>query len=306
MDYQAGRAVGSLSRFMGIPRAILEQFAANVAASWRLRGYEKPKPNKSYEAYMNGVFDEEGSWHGTMISGNDAMENLLTDETNESDVDSDDATEVEGFEHTCSISMSDEQEMIDAQIQMELSSSEKWSRNTFEAATTLLPGNERASTEKKMPLREGSVIRPENWGLQSAEASGYAQPRSSSLFTFERPRIPGPPTDWEVRNSRDDSPAPTELSALDTFTTELMIKAEACSTIGSFSRGPSTNRAASEPILPRAEEEEGHDGNEGGWAEAAVQEEPVVVDLCSDADDEDDIEDLGLEIVGSRTIEVQG
>jgi hypothetical protein len=58
--------------------------------------------------------------------------------------------------------------------------------------------------------------------------------------------------------------------------------------------------------LVRTDEKEGRYGNEGGLTQAALHEELVVVDLCSDADDEDDVEDLRLEIVGSRIIEVQG
>jgi hypothetical protein len=58
--------------------------------------------------------------------------------------------------------------------------------------------------------------------------------------------------------------------------------------------------------LVRIDEKEGRDENEGALTEAALHEKPVVVDLCPDANDEDYVEDLGLEIVGSRIIEVQG
>jgi hypothetical protein len=77
----------------------------------------------------------------------------------------------------------------------------------------------------------------------NAPASPFEVPRSLSLSSIQ-------PLDmaYRITNSqaRDPSVAATELSALDTFTTELLAEAEECSTTGPFSRHPSMFRAIPE------------------------------------------------------------
>ncbi len=316
MDYQAGqagRAVGLLSRFMCIPDELREQFTAKVAASWHLLGFDKAKRNKLYEAYMNGVFDER-SWDGTTLSDNDII--IEDFEDNENDENSDSANDTMGAEHheerKC-MAIADEQDLLDTQLQMELSSSLRHSSTTWEANAASRIEKDGASVGPRISSRVNTL---EDKIQHFSQVSRYAQPRSSSLFTFERPRIPGPPTDWEATKSRDASPASTERSALDTFTTELLAKAEECSTVGSFGRGPSTIRWTSEAqtVGPENTQNERDDD-----VQKMLRREYVVIDLMSDededgeeeqeeeGDDDDDdgdesVEDLGLEIVGSRVI----
>src|SRR5947209_3714454 len=51
MNEETGRAVGCLSKFMGIPPEVLRPFAAKVATSWRLGGYSKKSCSKIYRAF---------------------------------------------------------------------------------------------------------------------------------------------------------------------------------------------------------------------------------------------------------------
>ncbi|NJR31317.1 hypothetical protein HC762_00805, partial [bacterium] len=138
-----------------------------------------------------------------------------------------------------------------------------------------------------------------------------------SLFTFRPPirTTTGRPTNRRLRDQRPPSPAPSEHSALDTFTTELLAKAEECSTVGSLGRGPSTLRAFSpspsppgvgsstassettnpcgsgarekidknEAVMVQDEEEEEEEEEEG-----SEDQFDVVVDLCSDDEEEEE------------------
>lgn len=317
MDYQAGTAVGWLTTLMRIPPELREQFAAKVASAWRLRGYEKATTNGLYEDFMNGVFEEEGSWSGLKPCGSRGMEDALDDDQDASDGNSDEAMEGDPIRYSNVSPMMDEQDLIDAQLRMELSSSLGCFENASDATPPSASASNIAATKATSTSAESRL---DGWDpFRSSRPSQYAKPRSSSVFTFPRPKIPGPPTDWEATHSRDVSPAPTKLSALNTFTTELLAKAEECSTIGSFGRGPSTTRGVSE--VPRVEPEEGRGRGESAEPLAGSRwpEEAVVIDLSSDGEEEveekdggddddvdDDVEDLGLEILGSRTINKQG
>lgn len=304
MGYQIGEAIGSLARFMHIPKDLQEQFTLEVARSWRLKGSEKSQPNDFYKSYLNGVFDEEGSFDGLVMG--DVDDNLIdTDDQDEYDESADDLIEAEQPNCNHDAPRPDEQDLIDAQLQGELS----WSlcpteSSNVDITSTTDDGVYSIDSDVSRRLR-----RPEVPDLDSLRGSRYAQPRSSSLFTFERPRIPGRATNWEANNSREVSCVPTERSALDNFTTELLAKAEECSTIGSFGRGPSTDRAFSEVAIDidEGEEEEYEEGN-GRLMDGSPGEDLIVVDLFSDDEDEDeddDVVDLGLEITGSRAVGAQ-
>ena len=313
MDYQAGRAVGSLSRFMRIPYERREQFTAKIAAAWHLCGSDKEKPNRFYESYMNGVFDGEGPWDSLTTSDHGGfIEDVQRDEHDENSDSADDTIEVEHSDYRQCNATTDEQALIDAQLHSELLTSLRLSSDISRSHSTSIIEEDGAPFGPSIPSPVSRLGKPRH---QLSETSQDAKPRSSNSFTFQRWAITGARPDWEVLDSRDNSPTATERSVLDTFTSELLVKAEEASTVGSFGRGPSTVRDASEvQVLGREEEkEEQRADNEGNDASphTALGENSVTVDLSSDEDgpvvvdistDDDGETDLGPEIIGCRSV----
>jgi len=310
-----------LLRNIGFPEEYWEDFAVNFAESCLLPGWRGGKPKKRYEQYLKGVLHMDG-------------------QEIPSDIEDDETTTEEGDERRASalnniimakqdaqadvIDADEEQVLVNAQLRAELAKylSDNAAHNTTQS-------NTKDGAPPRPNTRQHNTADQEPKPHPAARPTRFTKPRSSSLFTFSRPPIPGPATNWEASNSRDVSPAPTERSALDTFTTELLAKAEEVSTMGSFGRGPSTNRGVSEVRLVGMGGGEDEDGG-GGIEEVAehrVQEGCTVIDLLSDdddgdvtdefsvidlsaededaaVDDDDDksVEDLGLEIVGSQIV----
>ena len=289
MTWHSGIAVGTLMKNLDIPGDYWREFGVTFAESWQLRGYDARKSGKSYQEYLSGI-----------LHAKDNPDRLLDIEDAASG-DKDDRI-VSGarniimggqYAHSHTTSPEQEQYLIDAQLHAELASF-LWEDSP---PPTSSRENERRDTAGGSSIRTGTT--PSKPGPRKCAAPArFARPRSSSLFTFSRPTIAGSATDWEARNSRDVSPTATETSALDTFTTELLAKAEECSTIGSFGRRSTTARLPSEAQIPR--EETGRN-QERKVPETVLDENPVI-DLSSDDDDDDSVEDLGIEIVGSRRI----
>lgn len=306
MDYQIGGAVGSLARFMHIPKDRQEQFTIGIAKSWRFKGSEKSQPNDFYLSYLSGVFDEEARFNGLVVRDVDD-ESIDTDDQDEDENNepTDDWRGTRQPDGSHRAPQASEQDLIDAQLQRELS----WSlcpNQSSDVAIASTTDDDVCSVDPDVPLPVRIAGVPD---LDCPPGSRYAQPRSSSLFTFERPKIPGRPTNWETMSSGEITPAPTERSIWDDFTTELLAKAEECSTMGSFGRGPSTNRALSELVqVDNDEREEKGYGKDSG--RSMDGEDPIIVDFSlddnDDDDDDDDVVDLGLEIIGSRAIRAQG
>lgn len=287
MTWDSGVAVGSLMNYLRVPDEYWKDVGDNIVESWMFRGWRQRRFDQGYEAYMNGI-----------MHAKEYPDNLL-DVEDAARVGNRDVVKVSGArstimaEHT-SQEQEQEQELIDAQLHAELASF-LWD---FGSPHEGIPAsNNRTVITNSVRNRDAST-RPRPESRQRPTAARFARPRSSSLFTFKRPTIHGPATDWEAANSRDVSPAATERSALDTFTTELLAKAEECSTVGSFGRRSTTARLPSEAQVSPEEE---HSAREKS-PENVLDEDHVVIDLCSD-DDDDSVEDAELEIVGSRTIE---
>ncbi|KAF7513819.1 hypothetical protein GJ744_007870 [Endocarpon pusillum] len=291
MTWDSGVAVGSLMNYLRVPDEYWKDVGDNIAESWAFRGWKRRRFNQGYEAYMNGI-----------MYAKDNPDNLL-DVEGVARVGKRDVVKVSGTrstimaEHTSqlqSISPEKEQELIDAQLHAELASFLWDSGSPHEGIPC---SNNRTFIANGFRNRDASS-RPRPESRQRTTAARFARPRSSSLFTFTRPTIPGPATDWEAANSGDVLPAATERSALDIFTTELLAKAEDCSSSGSFGRRSTTTQLPSEAQVSQEEEYSARENS----PENVLDEDSVVIDLSSD-DDDDSVEDLGFEIVGSRRIE---
>jgi hypothetical protein len=294
MDYETGRAVGSFSIFMRIVTECREQFAAKIASSWHLRGFKMAKPNQIYEDYMNGVFSvgEESNIE------NENEANDTTSSTVRAEY-----LECEGRKTAIA-----DQDLVDNQLQNELLFSLRCSTTALEAGTTSSGEQEETSDDVNQNTRETSS--QDSIG-QAEKTLSLAKLRDSSLFTFERPRIPGRATDWETTTNRDVSPTPTDKSVLNTFTTELLAKAEEASTVGSFGRGPSSSvRAESVMSLPfrgtpsgsvvRTATGQDHEGISLAGESTSEEDHPVVIDVSTDEETDDSVEELDFMILGSR------
>ena len=298
MTYQTGRAVGLLSAFMRIPqspRKLREQFAAKFATAWRLCGFDKPKPNKAYEDFMNGVYSVEGNGDHPQGSEEDKVKGGMTDDEDEEDIPKH-AIEVKRAQSMRRRLNADDQDLIDSQLQNELSFSLNHSSSALEVSTTSSDEQDEPPTRVNRSRRHTSSS---NETCHTPQPSSLAKPRDSSIFTFSRPHIPGKPTNWEATtdtdDSRDVSLTPTEKSGLDTFTAELLAKAEECSTLDSFGREPSIT--ALRPVVRSVVEELGK--GESVVRGVAAEEGPVVI---SDDESEGNVEELDFMILGSRKI----
>lgn len=292
MTWHSGVAVGLLLKNLGFPEEYRNDFGAHFAQSWRLRGYTGQKPNKEY---MSGLFHPEDS-RGSPYDVEDEM--MMNNEDDDRVSGSSKIIMAEQIILPDFMKRAREQDLIDAQLHAELASVLQEDA-LYKTSPTSNDTDETPSRSDARP----ATTKSQHESLQDARPAQLTHLRSSSLFTWRRPNIPNPATDWEARNSREVSPAATELSALDTFTTELLAKAEEVSTVGSFGRGPSTIRGVSEVQSARSGEGEEERNERAEWAESAWQEDSDVIDLSSDDDDDDDsVEDLGFEIVGSRVI----
>ncbi len=294
MDHESGRAVGSLSIFMRIPMERREQFAAKIASGWRLRGFERAKPNKTYEDFMNGVFSVEGD--------------ILTNDDNRINDATSDIITAKRFDCEARRTVFADQQLIDKQILNELSFSLRGSATALQADRTSSGQQNEISDGVTQTSRESSA---QERTQISCEPSSLAKLRDSSLFTFERPKFRGGTTDWEVTTNRDVSPTPTVQSALDTFTKELLAKAEEASTVGSFGRDPSAARADSVRSLPFRdtpidlmvrEEVYQHVKSTPAAREPASEEDPMVIDLSTDEESDDSVEEVDFVVLSSRTI----
>ncbi len=287
--------MGSLMNYLEIPDEYWNDVGDNIVESWMFRGWRRRQFDKGYEAYINGIIHAKDNPH-SLLDVEDAAEVGNKD--------------VEKISSTPSTIMADqinqlhvmsgeqEQELIDAQLYAELASFLWDVGSPHEDIPAFSNQNAIANRLANRP----ALTRSHPESRPNTRAARFARPRSSSLFTFTRPTIPGPATDWEAENSRDVSPAATERSALDTFTTELLAKAEDCSTIGSFGRRSTT---AESPLEAQLFPEEGHGAREKSPG-TVLDEDLVIVDISSDDDyhgGDESVEDLGFEIVGSRRIE---
>lgn len=275
MDFQTGKAVGSFAKFLHIPHLLLEEFCATLAVSWALQGSTKSKPNKEYDDFINGVFSTEGTPERSQVLTDDIVESVLTDEESYD----------ENMSDTIEVSYAtppDEQDLIDIQLQRELASDLKRSNGVFEDSTTTsttIHGQGASSHKYDMMIVDCA---------ENIQQSRLERPRSSSL-----------------------SPAPTDQSALDTFTAELLAKAEECSTIGSFGRGPSVSmrRETSEvQVVDRTRGEQDRQRGTRRLKGNVLQESPDVVELLSDDDndrddDDDDVQEMDFVILAARKIE---
>jgi hypothetical protein len=313
-NWRSGFALGLLLRNIGFPKEHWEDFAANFAESWLLRGWRGRKLNERYQEYLKGVFHTDGQdipqdMEDDVIMTKDGDERRVSAFNNiimaEPDAQAD------------NLNADQVQALINAQLHAELAKS-LLNHTTHEAN----PQSTNAAHIPRRPNPYHTTTDPEHEPPTPARpTTRFTRPRSSSLFSFSRPiPLPGPPTNWEASNSRDVSPAPTDRSALDTFTAELLAKAEEVSTMGSFGRGASTVRGGSEVWSVGRE---GDGGGEVGRVGEGVQEGFAVVGLLSDDDDlvgdafsvidlsaedgdgaadDESVEDLGLEILGSRNV----
>jgi hypothetical protein len=316
-NWHSGVALGLLLRKIGFPEDYWEEFAANFAESWLLRGWRGKKLNKRYEQYLKGVLHTDGDDIPSDIEDDAVM-------TEESDGRRAPALNntimAKQDAHVNVINVDEEQALINAQLHAELAEF-LWNYTTHNTGQVLAGPNAHHTT-----ANQDTTANQEPKPHPAARPTHFTRPRSSSLFTFSRPPIPGPATDWEASDSRDVTPALTERSALDTFTTELLAKAEEVSTMGSFGRGPSTNRGVSEVSLVERGADEDERVGRGERGEQEGQEGYAIIDLLSDNEDDDDlrdefsvidlsaededaaddddksVEDLGLEIVGSRSV----
>ena len=281
--------------YLGIPGDYWRDFGANFAESWQLCDSDTRKSNKSYQDYLSGILHAKDNPDGLLdiedvSSGN--QDDWIVSSTR---------SRIVGGQYAQSHTTGPEQEQyqVDAQLHAELAS---FLREDSPPPTSSR-ANEEGDTASTSSICAGTVPSKPDPG-KCATSGRFARPRSSSLFTFSRPIIAGPETDWEARNSRDVSPTATDTSVLDTFTTELLAKAEECSTIGSFGRRSTPPRLPSE--VQQSTEETGLN-QDRRVPQTVLDEDPLIVSLSSDDDDDDNddgsVEDLGIEIVGSRRIE---
>lgn len=343
MSYQTGRAAGLLSAFMRIPRSpreLREVFAAKFATAWRLRGFNKAKPNKVYEEYMNGVYSVEGIWGLSQGSEDEAVDGMIDNEDEEDDAPEETMKRVQNIRRNLD---TNDQDLIDNQLQHELSLSLGPSSIVSEVVGTMSNAQDKCSYDVDQGLRHTSSLKDLR---HSSHNSSLAKPRDSSMFsfsrpplpgwkagtakpnsrdvppiptkkstidTFPRPAIPGKPTDWEAtttfNHSRAISPTAAEPSALDTFTAELLAKAEECSTLGSFGRGPSTPRGSSvvslpfraTPLEPVVESAGRNQGTEGASVVREIALREEAV-VISDDESEGSVEELDFVILKERKI----
>jgi hypothetical protein len=283
-----------------IPKEYWKDFATKFAESWGLGRWNGTLPNESYDQYMDGIANI-GSPPPEVLRHTEG-ERMTTNKGCNGESASRNTLCPRQPGRVYEMSAEQEQDLIDVQLHAELASflqdhAPKGSSPASRAAQEISPQTSRASATLKPQTESRSTTRP----------SRYAKPRSSSLFIFDPPRLHRRDPDWERLHDRDISPTPTGRCALDTFTAELLAKAEEASTMGSFSRGPSTIRGTSEVEIVMGREKQvqkGGEGREGKRVGMALERAHVVIDVDSDHEDDDDsVGDLGLEIVGSRTID---
>lgn len=258
MDFRAGKVVGSFAKFLRIPQEFIEYFSAKFARAWYLHGYRSLRSSKSYIDFMMGVFDE-GSPERSIETFVDDVLNAVPIEHQQDDVFTSDNIEVKRSESLYYTTAND-QDLVDAQLQIELSSSFLYSTDLQEA-DAIMVNNDELLANSTTSLHNS---RAESLSFPFSQTTQRAGRGSSTVPTFNRPTIAGRATNWEAGRS-----------ALDTFTAQLLAKAEDCSTLSI--------------------------GSEQGQ-KSTSQQDPLIIDLASDGDDEDSVEELGLEIVGSRTI----
>ena len=295
MNFQAGKAVGALGAFLNIPQETRKEFSAAFATAWRLGGCEKPKPNQSYTDFMSGVFDEGSG--GRLITSDD--DETVKDTRNEDRECSDSASDdlVRSGSLRC-VAAANDQDLVDAQLHSELSST------LCEPAAILQGGTTADSNQPQMSANPSISLNGIGAkGIQSSRGREITRPGSSRPFVFKRPTAPEGPTNWEEVRSGEISPIVTGQSTLDTFTAELLAKAEQCSTVGSVCRQPSTTREASEAVLAiRSGETCGR--HKIRLRKTAPTGDLIILDLSSEDDNSNnEIQDLGFEIIGFRAID---
>jgi hypothetical protein len=304
MSWHTGAAVQLLMRYLRISHVYWKDFGAKFAESWQLRGWNDKDPSEGYKGYMKSLPLREDSQDSTPTTDHAKMLQLGCEEDgSERNSDCSFTCECPSQERRTILQ---DQDLIDLQLHAELASSLQ-DKTLHEASPAF---GHRAEISAR-PSREPANIQSLHESRQSAWRSRYARPRSSSLFTFGRSRVPEESAKWDL------SPSATAKSALHTFTAELMAEAEDCSSVGSFGRGPSTYRDVSEAqisdpqvseaqvsearVVRKREKEQGHHEGKAGSTEDALHEDRVVVDLCSD-DSEDNIDDVDYDIVEVREV----
>jgi hypothetical protein len=199
-----------------IPEEYWNEFGANFAKSWRLSGWDGQLPNKAFEDFECGILNIENSRDDTQNGEGSAVTETNKDD-HEGDYNSDETMMVEPTAQAQGTIPEQEQALIDAQLHAELASlcPDDASHSTI---STHKNEDEVSGRSNMSP----EIAQARYQSVENARPNRYARPRSSSLFTFE----PGAANRLEARNSRDVSLARTALLALDTFTAELLAKAE--------------------------------------------------------------------------------
>jgi hypothetical protein len=216
LTWSSGVAVRLLMEHLRIPEEYWNEFGANFAKSWRLSGWDGQLPNKAFEDFECGILNIENSRDDTQNGEGSAVTETNKDD-HEGDYNSDETMMVEPTAQAQGTIPEQEQALIDAQLHAELASlcPDDASHSTI---STHKNEDEVSGRSNMSP----EIAQARYQSVENARPNRYARPRSSSLFTFE----PGAANRLEARNSRDVSLARTELLALDTFTAELLAKAE--------------------------------------------------------------------------------
>lgn len=299
MDFHTGKVVGALATFLKIPQETKRQFCADFAIAWRFCGHGKSGDNQSYTDFMRGVFHEEETSDRLFTSSDDEIVIGTRHEDHQGGESASDAMELVRFSSQQCVTAANDQDLVDAQLLGELASTMWSSTAILQSGTPTDSNRHQRPTDINIPVN-GTGARGAS--TQSSRGWENTRPGSSRPFIFERPTVPEGPTNWDEAHSRESSPTVTEQSALDTFTAELLMKAEQCSTVGSVGRQPSTTREASEAVLAiRSGELCGKKNTTLG--KTAPTLDPIVLDLSSDDDNVNDVQDLGFEIIGFRAID---
>jgi hypothetical protein len=302
MNWHTGAAVRLLMRYLRVSHVYWKDFGANFAESWQLLGWNDKDASEGYKDYMKSLSLREYSQDSTPTTDHAKMLQLGCEEDG-SERNSDCSFTCERPSQERRLILQD-QDLIDLQLHAELASSLQ-EKTLHEAGPAF---GHRAEIAAR-PSGEPANIQSLHESRQSAWRSRYARPRSSSLFTFGESRVPEESADWDLSIAK---------SELHTFTAELMAEAEECSTEGSFGRGPSTYRDVSEAqisdpqvseaqvsepqMVRKREKEQGYHEGKAGSTEDALHEDRVVIDLCSDDSDEDNIDDVDYEIIEVREV----
>jgi hypothetical protein len=250
VSYESGSLIGRMLNFMGVPNQYKEIIAWKIASDWLFKGYRNAKRGNLYGDYMNGVFDVDGSVRDPSV----ALEESSGDDTEEGERHvGDDTVTAEAVYSPSSRKIENdhdvEQSLLDAQLQAELDS--RMHVDVMMAETAVLPDSDEDDDSVIGFGRDARNKRLKS-NHPSRKTPSMAKLKNSDLFVFEQSPTPAEDANQTKSNTRYTSPADTELSALDTFSKELLLKAEEVSTIGSFSHAPSTSTARGASITPGA------------------------------------------------------